>query len=84
MLTLLFSNDFILFWHFHKKICLKTFFEDKHFDPVNAFGPNTFQPCYREEFYLVSRQEIHRKFPLEKLKISMYSQPAFLTLNIKK
>ena len=46
VLTLLLSNDFILFWHFHKKICLKTFFEDKHFDLVNAFGPNTFQPWF--------------------------------------
>ena len=39
---------------------------------------------YRVEFDQVPRQGIHQKFPLEKLKKSMYSQPAFLTLNIKK
>ena len=39
---------------------------------------------YRVEFDYISRQGIHQKFPLEKLKKSMYSQPAFLTLNIKK
>ena len=44
-LALLLPNDFISFWHFYKKICLKTFFVGKYFDPVNAFGPNTFQPC---------------------------------------
>ena len=54
MLTLLLSNDFILFWHFHKKICLKTFFEDKHFDPVNAFGPNTFQPWIYTAFLFIA------------------------------
>ena len=62
MLTLLLSNDFILFWHFHKKICLKTFFEDKHFDPVNAFGPNTFQPCYRVIVALVLPLFIAKSF----------------------
>ena len=39
---------------------------------------------YRVEFDLLSRQRIRQKFPLEKLKKSKYSQPAFLTLNIKK
>ena len=39
---------------------------------------------YRVEFDFVPRQVIHQKFPLEKLKKSMYLQPAFLTFNIKK
>ena len=39
---------------------------------------------YRVEFDKVSRQRIHQKFPLKKLKKSKYSQPGFLTLNIKK
>ena len=68
MLTLLLSNDFILFWHFHKKICLKTFFEDKHFDPVNAFGPNTFQPCFGEMFLWMIEREIVFTFRAKKVK----------------
>ena len=39
---------------------------------------------YRVEFDKVSRQRIHQKIPLERLKKSKYSQPGFLTLNIKK
>ena len=39
---------------------------------------------YRVEFDWVSRQRIHQKFPLKKLKKSKYSQPGFLTLDIKK
>ena len=38
----------------------------------------------RIEFDYVSRQRIHQKFLLQKLKKSKYSQPAFLNLNIKK